>query len=68
MLARSKKGGNHKTHVFVHDFNREVEEVSNNELLCKENLVKSKDLLGHFVLGIMDANSVQFCRNQTSSS
>ncbi|KAK3022300.1 hypothetical protein RJ639_046158 [Escallonia herrerae] len=68
VLARSKKGGNHKTHVFVHDFNREVEKVSSDEFLCKENLVKSKDLLGHFVLGKMDANSVQFCRNHTSSS
>ncbi|XP_059643378.1 protein IRX15-LIKE [Cornus florida] len=69
VLARSKKGGgNAKTHVFVHDFNREVETVSSEEFLCKENLVKSKDLLGHFVIERMDENSLQFCRNHMSSS
>lgn len=68
VLARSKKGGNHKTHVFVHDFNREVERVSSDEFLCKENMVKSKDLIGHFVVERMDGNSSQFCRNHTSKS
>lgn len=68
VLARSKKGGNHKTHVFVHDFNKEVERVSSDEFLCKENMVKSKDLIGHFVLDKMDANTIQFCRNHTSKS
>ncbi|KAF7129351.1 hypothetical protein RHSIM_Rhsim10G0113500 [Rhododendron simsii] len=68
VLARSKKGGNGKTHIFVHDFNREVERVSSEEFLCKENLVKAKGMLGHFVVEKMDENSVQFCRNRTSST
>lgn len=63
VLARSKNGGNHKTHVLVHDFNREVERVCTDEFLCRENMVKSKDLLGHFVLERMDGSSTQFCRN-----
>ncbi|CAK9167117.1 unnamed protein product [Ilex paraguariensis] len=67
VLARSKNGGNPKTHVFVHDFNAEAERASSDEFLCKENLVKSKDLLGHFVLEKMDANSFQFCRSHSSS-
>ncbi|KAL7231767.1 hypothetical protein ACSBR2_009910 [Camellia fascicularis] len=68
VLARSKKGGNGKTHVFVHDFDREVDRVCSDEFLCKENLVKAKDMLGHFVVDRMDENSFQFCRNHTSSS
>lgn len=71
VLARSKKsgGGGSKTHVFVHDYNREVERVSSEEFLCKENLVmKSKDMLGYFVVEKMEENSVQFCRNHNSSS
>ncbi|XP_071730946.1 protein IRX15-LIKE-like [Rutidosis leptorrhynchoides] len=71
VLARSKKGGNHKTHVFVHDYNREVERVSSEEFLCKENLVKSsKDLLAHFVVErVVEENSkTQFCRNHPTSS
>ncbi|KAH7846723.1 hypothetical protein Vadar_017390 [Vaccinium darrowii] len=68
VLARSKKGGNGKTHIFVHDFNREVERVSSEEFLCKENLVKAKGMLGHFVVEKMEENSVQFCRNRTSST
>ncbi|XP_052196126.1 protein IRX15-LIKE, partial [Diospyros lotus] len=68
VLARSKKWGNGKTHVFVHDFNRKVDRVCSEEFLCKENLVmKSKDMLGHFVLERMDENSFHFCRNHTSS-
>ncbi|KAM7507120.1 hypothetical protein LguiA_017573 [Lonicera macranthoides] len=66
VLARSKKGGNPKTHIFVHDFDQEVEKVSSEEFLCKENLVKSKDLLGHFVVERMDGNSFQFCRSHTA--
>ncbi|KAH7852714.1 hypothetical protein Vadar_028270 [Vaccinium darrowii] len=72
VLARSKKGGGgggSKTHVFVHDYNREVERVSSEEFLCKENLVmKSKDMLGYFVVEKMEENSVQFCRNHNLSS
>ncbi|KAL8231278.1 hypothetical protein R6Q57_001056 [Mikania cordata] len=71
VLARSKKGGNHKTHVFVHNYNREVERVSSEEFLCKENLVKaSKDLLAHYVVErVMDENGRQkFCRNHQQAS
>lgn len=68
VLARSKKSGSPKTHVFVHDFNRKVERVSSKEFLCKENLVESQDWLGHFVVERMEENVFQFCRNSTSSS
>ncbi|KAJ0457719.1 putative polysaccharide biosynthesis domain-containing protein [Helianthus annuus] len=70
VLARSKKGGNHKTHVFVHNYNREVEKVSSEEFLCKENLVKSsKDLLAHFVVERVAAESGtnQFCHNHPTT-
>ncbi|KAG8384349.1 hypothetical protein BUALT_Bualt04G0108900 [Buddleja alternifolia] len=68
VLARSKKSGNPKTHVFVHDFNMKVDRITSDEFLCRENLVKSKDMMGHFVLERMDANSSQFCRHSSSSS
>lgn len=71
VLARSKKGGNNKTHVFVHDYNREVERVSSEEFLCKENLVKSsKDLLAHFVVErvVEEGSRNQFCRNHPAAS
>ncbi|KAK9285785.1 hypothetical protein L1049_024986 [Liquidambar formosana] len=68
VLARSKKGGSAKTHVLVHDFNREVEKICSDEFLCRENLVESKDLLGHFVVERMDDSSFQYCRNHSSSS
>ena len=67
VLARSKKGGSPKTHVFVHDFNRKVERISSNEFLCKDNLVESQDWLGHFVLERGDENVFQFCRSHSSS-
>ncbi|KAL6348073.1 hypothetical protein AAG906_037802 [Vitis piasezkii] len=68
VLARSKKGGSAKTHVFVHDMNRDVERICSNEFLCKENLVETTDLLGHFVVETMKPNSFRFCRNPTKSS
>ncbi|KAK1433092.1 hypothetical protein QVD17_09998 [Tagetes erecta] len=71
VLARSKKGGNHKTHVFVHNYNREVERVSSEEFLCQENLVKSsKDLIAHFVVErVMDEQSKkQFCQNHPTTT
>ncbi|CAA3001231.1 protein IRX15-LIKE-like [Olea europaea var. sylvestris] len=68
VLARSKKAGaNSKTHIFVHDFNMEVDRITSDEFLCKENLVKSKDMLGHFILERMDSNSTQFCRSHSSA-
>ncbi|KAK9287443.1 hypothetical protein L1049_015864 [Liquidambar formosana] len=68
VLARSKRGGGGKTHVFVHEFEREVERKCGDEFLCGENLVESVDLLGHFVLEKMEANIYEYCRNPTSSS
>ncbi|KAK4260112.1 hypothetical protein QN277_003270 [Acacia crassicarpa] len=68
VLARSKKGGNPKTHVFVHDFGGEVEKLYGNEFLCKQNMVEESETLGHYVLERMDENSVQYCKNQSSSS
>ncbi|CAN6909290.1 unnamed protein product [Brassica oleracea] len=65
VLARSKKsGGNHKTHVFVHDYYREIERLCGDEFLCRENLVESNDMLAHYVLERMDKNSTHFCRDR----
>ncbi|KAL8528723.1 hypothetical protein ACS0TY_006250 [Phlomoides rotata] len=66
VLARSKKGGGGKTHVFVHDFNMEIERRTSDEFLCRENLVKSKDMMGHFVVDRMESSAVQFCRSSHS--
>ncbi|KAJ1414489.1 Polysaccharide biosynthesis domain [Sesbania bispinosa] len=68
VLARSKKGGNPKTHVFVHDFCGKVEKFCGNEFLCKGNLVEATETLGHYVVEKMDESSVQYCKNQSSSS
>ncbi|KAK1422043.1 hypothetical protein QVD17_24890 [Tagetes erecta] len=71
VLARSKKGGNHKTHVFVHNYMREVERVSSEEFLCKENLIKSKkDLLAHFVVERVaeESGGNQFCHNHPTAT
>lgn len=63
VLARSKKFG--QTHVFVHDYGREVERVFSEEFLCKENLVELVDSLGHFVVKseAHDGESAVFCKN-----
>ncbi|KAL3621137.1 hypothetical protein CASFOL_036049 [Castilleja foliolosa] len=58
VLARSKKGGSGETHVFVHEFEREVERVCSDEFLCRQNLVDQKDSLGHFVIGKMDPKTI----------
>ncbi|XP_015892802.3 protein IRX15-LIKE [Ziziphus jujuba] len=68
VLARSKKGGGAKTHVFVHDFDREVERISSEEFLCEENLVENVDMLGHFVVDRKGVQSYAFCTNSTTSS
>ncbi|KAL6964030.1 hypothetical protein U1Q18_035037 [Sarracenia purpurea var. burkii] len=70
VLARSKRGGAAKTHVFVHEFHKEVEKVCCGEFLCGENLVEAKDLLGHFVLEkVVNADDgFQFCLNSSSPS
>ncbi|KAJ6692499.1 CDC2 PROTEIN KINASES-LIKE [Salix purpurea] len=68
VLSWSKRGGNKKTHVFVHEIDREVEGVCSEEFLCEENLVETIDSLGHFVLERREANSFVFCKNPTSFS
>ncbi|XP_071729965.1 protein IRX15-LIKE-like [Rutidosis leptorrhynchoides] len=71
VLARSKKGGGGETHVFVHEFDREVERVGSDEFLCRENLVETVGNLGHFVVKKMDYGGVdgfRFCRNLSSSA
>ncbi|KAM0970761.1 hypothetical protein ACFX13_019042 [Malus domestica] len=67
VLARSKKGGNGKTQVFVHDFGGTEVMVAGNEFLCRENLVEATETMGHYVVERMDESSFQFCRNQTTS-
>ncbi|KAJ6965143.1 hypothetical protein NC652_003144 [Populus alba x Populus x berolinensis] len=52
VLARSSRGGNKKTHVFVHEFKREVERVYSEEFLCKESLGKKIIIVS--VKGIWD--------------
>ena len=70
VMARSNKGGeeNKKTHVFVHEIDREVERVYSEEFLCEENLVETVDSLGHFVVENMERDSFEFCQNPTPSS
>ena len=66
VLARSKKMG--KTHVFVHDFWREVEKIFSYEFLCEENLVNNVDQLRHFVIKSETENgeSFEFCKSSSS--
>lgn len=61
VFARSKRGNSNKTHVFVHEINRNVEKICSEEFLCSENLVETKELLGHFVVEKMEANRFEFC-------
>lgn len=67
VLARNKKGVAGKTHVFVNEVYREVESVCSEEFLCRENLVESSDLLGHFVVENGVVNTSEFCPNSSSS-
>ncbi|KAK4258783.1 hypothetical protein QN277_005193 [Acacia crassicarpa] len=72
VLARSKKGSvggeRVRTHVFVHDFYRDVERIFSDEFLCQENLVETVDVLGHFVVESGSENDIGsgFCRNSSS--
>lgn len=69
VLGRSKKGGGDgKTHVFVHDIDREVERICSEEFLCEENLVETVDLLGHFVVERKERDTFEFCRNARKPS
>ncbi|XP_019168735.1 PREDICTED: protein IRREGULAR XYLEM 15-like [Ipomoea nil] len=68
VLARSKPGGASKTHVFVHEIDREVERVTSERFLCRDNIVDSVDSLGHFVVGKLKPNDYKFCSKSESSS
>ncbi|CAI0430297.1 unnamed protein product [Linum tenue] len=69
VLARSRKGGGGKTHVFVHDYYRDVERVCGDEFLCRENLVEvTNGMLAHFVVERMDKDSFQFCRERNGTA
>ncbi|KAL4363091.1 hypothetical protein GQ457_04G035200 [Hibiscus cannabinus] len=68
VLARTKKGNNLKTHIFVHDYYRDIEQISGNEFLCKENMVERTDMLAHFMVEKMEENSFRYCRNNNNSS
>lgn len=71
VLARTKKNSaasKKKTHVFVHDFGREVEKIYSEEFLCEENLVEVVDSLAHFVVERTEPDRFEFCSNKTSSS
>ncbi|XVF59371.1 hypothetical protein PTKIN_Ptkin07bG0270400 [Pterospermum kingtungense] len=68
VLARSKKGGNPKTHIFVHDYYRDVEQISGDEFLCRENLVERNNWLAHFVVERMEENSFEYCRNKSNNN
>lgn len=61
VLGRSKRTPA-ATHVFVHDFGREVERVFSEEFLCRENLVEERDSLAHFVVETAaETETFQFC-------
>ncbi|KAL3730488.1 hypothetical protein ACJRO7_027491 [Eucalyptus globulus] len=70
LLARSKKGGAVETHVFVHDFDREVERVYSDEFLCRDNLVEVVRKLGHFVVERVSDERLtnEFCRIVASAN
>ncbi|KAI6668310.1 hypothetical protein NL676_019377 [Syzygium grande] len=51
VLVGSKKGGTAEMHVFVHDFDREVEKVYSDEFLCRDNLAE---------VGRVTSSSAQF--------
>ncbi|KAF7851825.1 hypothetical protein BT93_L2599 [Corymbia citriodora subsp. variegata] len=64
VLARSKKGGAAETHIFVHDFDREMETVYSDEFLCRDNLGEAVGKLGHFVVerASDERSMTEFCR------
>ncbi|KAE8701197.1 Protein IRX15-LIKE [Hibiscus syriacus] len=68
VLARSKKGGNPKTHIFVHDYYRDVEKMCWDEFLCKENMVEYTDTLAHFVVERMEENIFEYCRKKNNNT
>ncbi|RWR85051.1 protein IRX15-LIKE-like protein [Cinnamomum micranthum f. kanehirae] len=67
VLARSKRGGG-ATHIFVHDFDREVERVCSERFLCRENMVESCASMAHFVVERMKPEVFEFCGNHTTTT
>lgn len=67
VLARSKKAGGNETHVFVHEFDRGVERSCGEEFLCEENLVRTVDGMGHFVVARSEKGNAEFCKKISSS-
>ncbi|CAA3006077.1 IRX15-LIKE-like [Olea europaea subsp. europaea] len=62
VLARSKRGGVDKTHVFIHEIAREVEKLCSDEFLCRDNLEETRENLGHFVVSKRTAaRGFEFC-------
>ncbi|KAG6417497.1 hypothetical protein SASPL_119678 [Salvia splendens] len=75
VMARTRggEGGGGGTHVFVHEMTREVESVCTELFLCRENLVETVDMLGHFVVRKMGSgggrkHTYGFCYTTPSSS
>ncbi|ERN12901.1 hypothetical protein AMTR_s00050p00186430 [Amborella trichopoda] len=73
VLARSTKKGSHMpTHVFVHDFNRDVERAYSNHFLCPEYmevLPSGAEMLAHFTIhSTGDAAVSDFCRNNDTTT
>ncbi|GAA0163322.1 hypothetical protein LIER_19218 [Lithospermum erythrorhizon] len=70
VLARSKKGGDGPTHVFVHEIDRDVERICSDEFLCRDNLVETNDLLAHFIVKKTEATDKRsdFCSNSLHPS
>ncbi|CAH9081828.1 unnamed protein product [Cuscuta europaea] len=68
VLARSKRGGTAKTQVFVHEIYREVERVSSERFLCRNNMINSLEHLGHFGVGKLEEKEYRFCSNSKSES
>ncbi|CAM8971731.1 unnamed protein product [Rhodiola kirilowii] len=60
VLARTNGDPQTKTHVFVRDYNRDVERISSQEFLCEENLLQVKDSLAHFLVAKHDPTSKDF--------
>ncbi|KAI4330607.1 hypothetical protein MLD38_028882 [Melastoma candidum] len=70
LLTRSRKGGNPRTHVIIHDYCLGVGRICGDEFLCRENRVAPTNMMGHFVLERADPNTFELCGkrgNRTSS-
>ncbi|XP_051145337.1 glucuronoxylan 4-O-methyltransferase 1-like [Andrographis paniculata] len=50
MMARNREDGGAKTHIFVHDINRDIEDRFSREFLCEGYMRKQVERLRHFVV------------------